>query len=270
MRILALLTSLILGGFAYAADINDSGIKTQWGYVGNTGPERWGQLNPNFAVCDTGTRQSPINIPKKTIAAPASLKINYNPAQLYLLNDGPTSLMIGNVQTIYNDGHSVQVNFSNITKETISFDNTEYHLVQFHFHSPSENLLRSISQPLEIHLVHQSQDGKVAVLGIFVKAGEMNVELKKIIDHMPQDRNAIHEIQGEKIDPNGLLPAKTNYYSFAGSLTAPPCTEGLQWIVLAEPITASPAQILQIRNVIDNNARPTQRLQGRTINYSGT
>jgi carbonic anhydrase len=264
---LLLLCASLLSANVYA-DTNDSGVKTKWGYLGNIGPERWGQLSPEFAVCDTGKAQSPINIPKKTSIASASLKFNYHPAQLYLLEDGPTLLMINSTQTIFNDGHTIQVNF-NDNKETLNFNGTDYQLVQFHIHSPSENLLRSASQPLEIHFVHQGKDGKVAVVGVFVKAGEANDELKKVVEFMPNDHNSIHEIQGENINPADLMPEKKDYYSFEGSLTTPPCSEGLQWIVMANPITASPSQILNLRNVIMHNARPIQRLNGRTISYSG-
>lgn len=251
------------------AQTNNTAVKINWSYLGNTGPLRWAQLSPDFKLCSTGQEQSPINIKKNMALAASSLTLDYKPAQLYIMDDGNTTLLLGNTQTIINDGHTIQANFdSKDVPETLNYNNVSYRLIQFHFHSPSETLMKSVAFPMEIHFVHQGPDGKVVVLAVLVAGGAANLELRKIINNIPLDQSVAHKIQGEKINPLDLLPKKLSYYAFAGSLTTPPCTEGLQWIVLADPITASPGQILRLRNLIGNNARPTQDLHKRVITYS--
>src|SRR5579885_685780 len=251
------------------ADVNESGIKTSWGYKGNNGPERWGQLAPAFIQCAKGKAQSPISIVKKVNKIPGSLVINYQSSPVSIKYDGNTSLMIGSTQTIINDGHSMQINFSHgQANENIKLNGVEYRLVQFHLHSPSENELRGQNFPLEIHFVHQGSDGKVAVIGVFVKGGAANPVLENMIKQFPNDKGVEHPVQGS-INPADLLPVKRDYYSFMGSLSTPPCTEGLQWIVMSDTITASQSQILLFRKAMGgSNARPVQPLNKRVINYS--
>jgi len=255
---------------SYAA-VNDSAIKVQWGYKGNTVPERWGQLDPSFVLCSTGDRQSPINLVKRK-AQPAdySLKLAYQDAPLYLVDDGNTDLQIGHEQYIINDGHGVQVNFNHpSSKESLSFANQPYHLEQFHIHTPSETQIKHQTFPMEIHFVNQGEDGKVLVIAVFAKAGSANTELQKIVDHLPVEEGKELEVKGEKINPGHLMPTTKSYYSFMGSLTTPPCTQGLQWVVMDQPITVSPAQILLLRKAAGgSNARPVQPTNHRVVSYS--
>lgn len=251
------------------ADTNDSAIKVKWGYTGNLGPGFWGQLDPSFAGCSKGQSQSPINIPKKTMKAANALTVNYQPAPMMIVDDGNTVLALGNAQMMINEGHSIQLNFpDNQIGESITFDGKKYRLIEFHMHTPSETQWRNQGSPLEIHFVHQGDNGQAAVVAVLVKAGEKNSTIQKIIDNLPNDRDKTHTISNLQIDPSTLLPAKQDYYSFMGSLTTPPCTEGLQWIVMANSITASPAQIMKLRKQMGANARPVQKLNGRQISYS--
>lgn len=270
VRILIVLSSLL--AMTAFATVNQSGVSVKWGYKGNIGPERWGQLNPAFTLCASGKSQSPINIIKKVINTPNTLTIQYESAPMAIVEDGATSLMIGNAQTIINDGHGVQLNFTNEKwKETIIFQGKEYHLIQFHMHSPSENEWHGQAFPMEIHFVHQSDDGHVAVIGVFVKGGAANKALQKIIDNFPKNKGVVHVIQNERINPVDLIPAKHDYFNFLGSLTTPPCTEGLQWIVMPGTITASPAQIVLFRKEAGGaNARPVQPLHKRVVYFSGS
>lgn len=264
-----LLGSCFLVNVAHA-DVNNSGATLSWGYKGNNGPERWAQIDTAFAQCGKGKSQSPISLGKKVNKIPGNLVIDYHPAAVAIENNGQTNLMIGNSQMIINDGHSMQINFpTNKNAETIKFNGVTYRLVQLHLHSPSENELHGQDFPLEIHFVHQGDDGKVAVIGVFVKGGSANATLGKIIQQFPNDKGVAHPIVGEQINPLDLLPKKRDYYSFMGSLTTPPCTEGLQWIVMSDTITASPAQILLFRKAMGgNNARPVQPINKRVINFS--
>lgn len=252
------------------ADINNSGVKVKWGYIGNISPVRWGQLDTKFALCSKGNSQSPINIDRKFKKLNADLQIHYQPAPMRIVDDGTTNLFINSTQTIINDGHGIQLNFpADGPKETIQFNGVKYHLVQFHVHSPSENTLSGQAFPMEIHFVHQSDDGKIAVIGVFVKTGKANPVLQSLIDHFPKDEGVEHTLQGVRINPLDLIPEQRSFYYFAGSLTTPPCTEGLQWIVMPQPIMASSAQVLMFRNAAGGeNARPVQRLHKRKIYYS--
>lgn len=252
------------------ADINDSAVKIKWSYKGNTGPERWGQLAPAFALCASGKLQSPINLPKRVPDAPSALAIHYQSAPLEIVNDGTTEVLLGKTQTIIKDGHSVQVNFNgNQPTEYITFANKDYSLLQFHIHSPSENQWRSMTYALEIHFVHQGENGQLMVIGVFVQHGKANKVLQKMIEHLPSVMSKEENIQGVSINPAELLPEKQSYFSFMGSLTTPPCTEGVQWLVMSNTITASPAQILLLRKASGGgNARPVQSLNKRKIFYS--
>lgn len=267
--ILVLLNGITLNVYA---ERNESGIKTKWSYLGNTGPMRWGQLTPAFILCTKGSRQSPININYNTKMSKIEneLSINYHPAPLSIVNDGTTELNIHNTQTIINDGHGIQVNFSEQSpQEIIRFKNKDYRLLQFHVHSPSENELNKENFPMEIHFVHQSNEGEVLVIAVFVQTGEENLVLKKIINHFPEDHGIVHEIKEDMINPGDLLPAKQNYYYFKGSLTTPPCTEGLHWVVMPNVIHASSAQIVLFRKAAGgNNARPIQPRNQRKIYFT--
>lgn len=258
---------LVVNIYAFAA-VNNTGARIDWSYKGNTGPSWWGKLDPDFILCSTGKNQSPINIPKEVQVVNKPLDIKYQPANLYMMDNGLTTLTISGTQTIYNDGRAVQVTFADNNHEILIYNKITYRLVQFHFHTPSETRIHSLSTPLEVHFVLQAPQGKVAVVAVMIESGEANPEIQKIVNHLPVVEGIEHEIKGEKIDPSGLIPENRSYYSFAGSLTTPPCTEGLQWIVMANKITASPAQILKLRNEMGNNARPIQKLHDRIVSYS--
>lgn len=248
---------------------DESGIQVKWGYSGDKGPAEWGRLDPAFALCAKGKTQSPINIQKfKTTFN--SLTMNYQSAPMMIIDDGNTELDIGNSHVITNDGHGIQLNFpQGSSKETITFKDKEYHLVQFHVHTPSETILRGRAFPMEIHFVHQGESGEVVVIAVFVKTGASNPVLQKLIANFPQDHGIEHAIKDERINPMDLIPTKHDYYNFMGSLTTPPCTEGLHWIVMANPITATNAQISSFKNAAGtNNARPEQPLNNRPIYFS--
>lgn len=263
---------LLLGGMlsmGVHADTNDAATKVKWSYIGTTGPAHWGMLSPDFEACDTGNAQSPINIGRKKTRTPYDLKINYHQAPMVIGEDLDTTVTIGKSQIIYNDGHSLQLNFNAKAKENIKIAGKDYQLIQFHFHSPSETLWHKQDFPLEIHFVHQGKDGGLAVLGVFVKGGAENAALTQILKHLPETAKQEYAVPDVNINPGDLLPSDQRYYSYSGSLTTPPCSEGVQWFVMSEPITASPAQILQIRKETGGgNARPVQTINNRVLNYA--
>lgn len=264
------ISNFILKAYADAA-INNTAITVRWGYKGNIRPEQWGALDPRFILCIKGKEQSPINIPEKIEDAHARLILNYAASPLDEINDGTTEVQLNNQQLIINTGHSIQVNFpvNFQANETLMFAGNTYQLIQFHIHTPSENEWHDQAFPMEIHFVHQGNDGKLLVLAVFVKAGKNNAELDKIIKNLPSDKGKEHIIANEIINPMLLVPFIRKYYHFSGSLTTPPCAEGVQWLVMMVPIFASPAQIAELKKAMGGaNARPIQALHERKIYFS--
>lgn len=222
--------------------------KAHWGYEGHAGPEHWGELNHEFATCSSGKQQSPINI--QSSAANTNLDdiaFDYKSITPEVLNNGHT------IQANYSAGSGIEVN------------GKHYDLLQFHFHTPSENTVDGKPYNMEMHLVHKSKDGQLAVVGVFMKQGDQNDVLQKLWDDMPQKAGEKKQLQNVKLSALELLPTKRSYSHFPGSLTTPPCSEGVNWYVLDKPIELSAAQIKKFTDTIGNNARPTQPLNDRTI-----
>jgi len=265
----SLLSLVLILSHTTQAALNDSGITTKWGYKGNIAPKHWASLDKKFALCAQGKSQSPIDIPKSEIKRIYQLKLDYVTESSLITHHGDTHLNIGKQQIVTNDGHTIQVRFEGPTRDTITFSGTRYKLSEFHFHTPSETTLQAQGFPMEMHFVHQGPNGRAAVIAVFVMVGEGNNELQNIIEHLPKGIGDDYSVRGLKLNPKQLLPTKKDYYQFQGSLTTPPCTEGLQWLVFVEPITASSEQIQELRKAIggDNN-RPVQSLNGRAVAYS--
>lgn len=217
-----------------------------WSYAGNTGPEHWGELQPDFKVCQLGLEQTPIDLGNGLKGEPSPVALDYKPLPLRVLNNG----------------HTIQVNADAGSSCTIGA--TKYELLQFHFHHPSEHLLAGKPFDLECHFVHRSNKGDLAVVGVFIKPGTHNAALQTIFDVMPKNEGPEQLAKGS-IDPGALLPKGDGYFRYMGSLTTPPCSEGLTWTVFREPIEASTEQIRQFAALFQNNARPVQRRNRRFV-----
>jgi carbonic anhydrase len=222
------------------------GFAQHWSYTGEAGPDNWGKLDAKFAMCGEGRNQSPINLADLIKADLKPLKFQYK--------DG--------VSGIVNNGHAVQVNYAKGSFVTV--DGRTFELKQFHFHSPRENLIKGKQFPLEGHLVHADKDGNLAVIAVMFGEGPANPLLTWLWQMMPAK-------VGEKIALSAgfsiaqMLPSERDYYRYNGSLTTPPCTEGVWWLVLKRPATVSKEQVLQFskalgfannRPVLPVNARP--------------
>ena len=218
-----------------------------WSYQGHEGPEHWGTLSPEFATCGTGHTQSPIDHGGFDAKQAVAVSTDYHAGPLMLLNNG----------------HTVQANF--VTGSTLSSGGHSYGLVQVHFHTPSEEAFNGEHYPMVAHFVHKDTAGKLAVLGVLFEEGAPNAELAKLIAHAPKSETPSHEIANAEFNPAALLPHDLHVYRYAGSLTTPPCTEGVNWHVALTPVTASKAQIEEIHAIIGNNARPVQPLNGRQL-----
>lgn len=235
-------------------------------YDGDKGPDHWGSLDTSYAVCQTGKAQSPINITGKMAYSPDKAVIHYEAMPLNVVDDENTELTIGSDKVITNTGHGIQVNMTgDRTKETLTYRGTTYYLKQFHFHTPAETQWNGFHYPAEIHFVHQSDDGKVAVIAVFLASDQTNATLSAITNHLPTKAHEVIQLPDVMVNVGRLLPQHTALAGFSGSLTTPPCTEGLQWLVYQHPITASDAQLKALAKIMGNNARPIQPLNGRVI-----
>jgi carbonic anhydrase len=210
-----------------------------WAYEGEAGPAHWGAITPAFKVCQLGLEQSPIDLADAVAGEPGNLEIVWQALPLRIVNNG----------------HTIQVNA--VSGSFCVIGATRYELQQFHFHHPSEHLLTGKPFDLECHFVHRSAGGDLAVIGVFIRPGDMNRALEPIWQAMPREAGPERDA-GVTIDPGTLLPVQRNYYRYIGSLTTPPCTQGIAWTLLQQPIEASSEQIRQFASLYANNARPIQ------------
>jgi carbonic anhydrase len=229
--------------------------KTRWSYEGATGAEHWGDLDPNYAACKSGKEQSPIDMRN---AEKADL-----PAMRFEYKSGPLKYLI-------NNGYTIRVNYHDSpgSGNFLLLGDKRYHLTQFHFHRPSEEYIQGKPFDMEVHLMHEASDGKVAGVTVLLKAGSANATIKQIWEHLPKMEGKEEEIAGVEVNPAGLLPHAVGYYMYMGSLTAPPCTEGVTWLVLKPPVDISGEQINAFAKLYPHDVRPLQPLNGRAVKES--
>ncbi len=239
----------------------DPSVAQEWSYEGQTAPERWGTLDPKFVMCGIGKNQSPIDIDGLIEARLETLELNYSAGAADIRNHGhvrprgPTEIL--------NNGHTVQVNYA--PGSTITVDHRSFELQQFHFHSPSENRIRGRSFPLEAHLVHADKGGNLAVVAIMFADGAPNPFLSELWGKMPLKKGDTSKLQAG-LNVIRLLPANKDYYRLNGSLTTPPCTEGVRWLVMKSFATVSKSQVEQFAKAVGHpNNRPLQPVNARPV-----
>jgi len=222
--------------------------KNAWGYTGHNTPETWGTLSPKYHSCSEGINQSPINITSSiSDSKHEPLNLEYKKGS----------------NEVVNNGHTIQVNVD--AGDTFVVDGITFDLKQFHFHSPSENRINGKAFPLEAHFVHLDKDGNIAVVAVMFEEGAENKDIAKIWEKMPKEAGGKSELKVGDIAAN-LIPEKQHYYRFNGSLTTPPCTEGVRWFVLEKPLTISKEQVEKFQHVMHHpNNRPVQPLGARVI-----
>lgn len=223
-----------------------------WDYTGHAGAGHWGELDDAFATCKLGQAQSPIDIRTRGAVHGELPAIGFGYAA-------------GSAEVV-NNGHTVQVNLPE--GGTVKLAGGEYKLLQFHFHTPSEERVDGRAFPLVAHLVHKSEVGELAVVGVLFKLGKANAALQKVFDAMPREAGAKAALAGG-FDAAALLPRHQGYWAFEGSLTTPPCSEGVKWQVLRQPVELSRAQLAAFRKLYPMNARPVQPLNGRVVRTAG-
>ncbi len=223
-----------------------SAAAAHWSYEGEAGPENWGKLDPGYGLCASGRNQSPVNVAGAVEGELVPLVFNYKAG--------------GN--EVINNGHTIQVSYA--ASSTLTVDGTAFELKQFHFHAPSENTIDGKSFPMELHLVHADAEGNLAVVGVMIQEGKWNKEVSKAWMKMPTADEK--QPLGNLVDANGLLPASRDYYRFSGSLTTPPCSEGVRWLLMKNPITVEKAQIKLFADTMHHHTnRPVQPVYGRLI-----
>jgi carbonic anhydrase len=225
------------------------GGEAHWAYEGENGPQAWSRLKPEFSLCNSGKRQSPIAIQSDaTLQGPAeAVQFHYTP---------------GN-GTVINDGHTIQVDLEG--NNSITVRNSTYKLQEFHFHTPSEEMINDKRYAMVAHLVHKSDAGQLAVVSVLMEQGEPSSFIDKVWTYMPLDTNDRVHMPDGLLDMNEILPADQRYYQFMGSLTTPPCTEGVLWMVIKQPLRISPAQFKLFSQQFPFNARPVQAGNGRVV-----
>jgi len=232
---------------AAASTGHGAGQTPHWGYDGPAGPARWGGLSTDFALCGIGASQSPVNIAHAVPGNMGPIEFHYN----------------GSPLRIVNNGHTIQVNYE--PGSYIVVEGQRYDLLQFHFHSPSENQVAGRPYDMEAHFVHKDSQGRLGVVGVFLTRGEHNPLMKRLWDRLPREAGPENSFPGVIVNGSELLPDDRSYYHFSGSLTTPPCTEAVNWYVLKTPVQVSPLQVGTFVSVIGNNARPVQPLNGRMV-----
>ncbi|WP_417318422.1 carbonic anhydrase [Emcibacter sp.] len=245
MRVLTIFISAILFVFSGVVVSAADSTAPHWSYSGHDGPEYWGELSPKFHACSSGRSQSPIDI-ARIGGSTDGIVTNYRLTALDVLNNG----------------HTIQLNYE--PGSTLMSEGREYELLQFHFHSPSEHTIEGRHFPLEVHLVHKDDSGKLAVVGVMFREGQENPDLAALWNHMPENANTGY-VSSDLVNASNLLPSNLSFVRYNGSLTTPPCSEGVRWHVVAEPLEASAAQIDKFLSVVQENNRPIQARNKRLL-----
>ena len=254
LRLIALAVIILaLGLFASVGFAQDEDEEVHWEYEGENGPENWGSLAEDYEVCASGELQSPIDIAIETINYVDAeefpvIEIDYQPSAI----------------NVVNNGHTIQINYDE--GSTLTIDDVVYNLLQFHFHTPSEHTIQGQSFPLEMHLVHANEDGELAVLGIIMEVsnGETPTDAFDLIwSQLPTEEGEL-EIEGE-VNAADLLSEDLNILTYSGSLTTPPCSEGVTWILSGQPLVVEQYIVDDFAAIFEFNNRPTQPINDREL-----
>ena len=234
---------------AHGVHGSGTGHGPHWAYDGAKGPQAWGTLHPDFHTCDRGQRQSPIDIR-------GGLPLDLEPLQ-FDYRDGFFSVV--------DNGHTLDARPA--AGNSLVVGTRRFELQGLHFHRPAEERIDGKSFAMSVHLVHKDAQGRLAVVGLLVEEGPENPAVQTLWNHIPLERGETTVSSGA-FNPVSLLPAKRGYYNYMGSLTTPPCTEGVLWMVMQTPITLSAQQLATFARLYAHNARPIQPDHGRIIKQS--
>lgn len=222
---------------------------THWTYEGEFGPENWSKINTAWAACNTGNRQSPIDLRDGIKVDLEQINFDYHPSSFNEIDNG----------------HTIQVNVAG--GNFLSVGGTTYELQQFHFHRPGEERINGKGTEMVVHLVHKSYDNKIAILAVLLERGDANSMIQTVWNNLPLEKH-MTVTPSIVIDVNEILPARRDYFTYMGSLSEPPCTENVLWLVMKQPMTASPQQMALFSRLYPFNSRPVQQANGRMIKES--
>ncbi|HEY4671577.1 MAG TPA: carbonic anhydrase [Gemmatimonadaceae bacterium] len=234
----------------FAPPANAQHAHSHWAYEGEGGPTHWGALEPSYKSCAAGKEQSPIDIRDAKAPDLPAIAFSYQPTPLKLVDNG----------------HTIQVSYA--PGSFITVGGQRYELQQFHFHHPAEEKVSGKSYPMVAHLVHKNAAGQLAVVAVLLTKGAANPLIAKLWQNLPAEQGKEVNPAGETVDATQLLPSAQGYFTFSGSLTTPPCSEGVTWFVLKTPTEVSSSEVLTFARKYPHNARPTQPLNGRVIKQS--
>jgi carbonic anhydrase len=250
---MAALGALVASVSAFASPpVSGDWATPHWSYSGDSGPTHWSAMSPRFIECGKGNAQSPIDLETRDAKTGKAgpFHIDYEKGAVDLVNDG----------------HTVEADVGDV-RDKVFFDGDTYRLDQFHFHAPSEHTEDGSHFPLEIHFVNENQNKRVVVLGVMVKLGKENESLAPVLSRLPASEND-GSAKGRApvtVDLASVLPADHKAFVYTGSLTTPPCTEGVHWIVMTQPIEMSQDQITAFTRIFPDNHRPLQKANGREV-----
>ncbi|WP_336514677.1 carbonic anhydrase family protein [Pollutibacter soli] len=228
-----------------------------WGYHGDDGPEHWAALSPVYAACGEGKTQSPIDIQESGTTTGSVWNLEYKNTSVRIAYNEHMNEIIDN-------GHTIQASVDE--GSSLRYGNKTYQLKQFHFHTPSEHTLDGEHLPMEMHMVHQASDGSLAVIGVFfVEGKKANENFNKIISYLPDEKGESIHNASDSLSIRLHIPTDHHAYHYIGSLTTPPCTENVQWLILKEKISLTTDQIKAFSSRIGPNNRPTQPLNKRSV-----
>ncbi|HEB58444.1 MAG TPA: carbonic anhydrase family protein [Gammaproteobacteria bacterium] len=238
---------MLSAALCFGAGTAIAGSDHHWGYEGHEGPMHWGDISHDYHMCKDGKQQSPIDIRGATPKALDAIGFSYTASP----------------KNIVNNGHTIQVNMK--PGSTITVGGKTYKLLQFHFHSPSEHKIDGKPADMVAHFVHQADDGQLGVVAVLFKKGKANPIIGKLWKKMPKNHGGNADLAGMSLSVADLLPGNRAYYNYSGSLTTPPCSEGVNWMVLKSPVNVSAAQVKAFTDIFPKSVRPTQPLHGREI-----
>lgn len=262
-RILSILVAAVISGNSLASSPTpeasghgapaekqhaSTSVGGHWDYKGPNGPENWANLSPSYSACRNGREQSPVNITSSYPQDLNKLEFSYGMSKI----------------NIVNNGHTIQVNYD--PGSFLRIGDEKYELIQFHFHTPSEEMINSKQYSMVAHLVHKNEEGRLAVIAVlFDKAAKDNDVINNLWSRMPKEEKESRIYEESHISAASLLPLNLGYYTFNGSLTTPPCSEGVRWIVLKTPVPISVKQLDKFKEEFPMNARPIQPMFGRNV-----
>ncbi len=228
-----------------------------WDYGDAAGPTKWGTLSPDFALCDEGRQQSPIDL-SVAVANDKEVEVrrNFQPVKVHISYQESTVSLLDN-------GHTIQVSFDE--GNTIDVGNKKFALVQYHFHAPSEHTMDGKHFPMEVHFVHTTESEELAVVGVLIEQGEHNAAFDPVWGILPREPGESRVLEGQDVDLDALVPQSSGAFRYEGSLTTPPCSEGVRWFVRLEPIALSAGQIATFTGIFNNNNRPVQPRNDREL-----